>query len=168
MGCEDIDALGTIPLPRSFLFHDIATSPASEGSEYEDIRLKALSCSPCHTPVTLVPLPPEDQCALSDALHGWHLRQQREYEDSRMLRYKTLDRQVFLEEIYIEMSRFRREYDELGVVICTLHPVPFYYTISQQWKARWFLSLFNDVQAVKKEADSFIHVYIERWMKIQY
>lgn len=162
--CKAAKALAAIPLPQTFIFRSIASSPAFDGSEHDDARLEELSRNPPFTPATRG-LPDEDTC---DALHGWYLRQQRTYEDARNQRYITLERHAFLEELHAEMSRFHREFNELGTLIDTSHPdTNPVYLISLQWKARRFLSLYDDIQAVQTQPDTFISVYVERWMKLR-
>lgn len=160
--------LASFPLPlESYLFRDIAASPAFECSDFNDARLEDLSQV---TMGTGVPLSLDDEAALCAALHGWHLRQQRDYEDARLPRHRALPPNTFLQEIHAEMLQFQREWDELGGLLhaSSSHADLVGSKIAWQWKARRFCNLYEDIQAVKEGSGVFLNVYVDRWSTLRY
>lgn len=111
-----------------------------------------------------------DMDHLTDALHGRRLRQQREYEDRRLERYRAASSNLatFELEIHALMMEYLKEWEEIGLALKGLAGCDQEFDIrlgqhSREWLARRCFSLYNDLQALRAGSDKFLVVYVDRW-----
>jgi hypothetical protein len=138
------------PLPTSSLFCQAALSAdALDGTDYDDLRLATFDGSP---PYPQLPEYTSILCDFDrfrDALHGRQLRQQREYEDKRLARYKRLPLVVFEEKVHGAMMNYLQEWKAIGVALDGLpldEEPALDLTLgqhSQEWSARRCYSLYH-------------------------
>jgi hypothetical protein len=122
------------------------------------------------------PVPPEatiiakeDLSRLVDALHGWQLQQQCDFEDSHLHRYKTQPVHEIIQEVHADIQSYLQDWEildhsmrtsqrkDLGetydkVVLCRWH-----------WVARRCYSLVKDFKALRQGSDAFLSVYVDCW-----
>jgi hypothetical protein len=156
------------PLPTSPLFRQAALSAdALEDTDYDDLKLARFDgCPPYQqSPESMSTLPDIDR--LMDALHGRQLRQQREYENKRLGRYKTVPSAAFEEEVHTAMMNYLQEWKAIGVVL-DAPPLDLEFDITlgrhaQEWYARRCYSLYQDFKALRAGCDAFLGLYVNRW-----
>ena len=167
----DLVDLADFPLPTSSIFQQaMCSADALEDTDHEDQKLAAFDgCPPYQSCQDIIPRS-RNMDLLTDALHGRRLRQQREYEDSRLERYRAAasDLEVFEREIHVLMMKYLTEWEEIGLALkgqvgCDQELNIQLGQHSHKWSARRCLSLYNDLQALQAGSDKFLVVYVDRW-----
>jgi hypothetical protein len=155
-------------LPTSPIFRYAAESgDAVQDTDYDDKWLSEFNGPPPYSPQAML-LAQENLISLVDALHGWHLRQQCDFERSRLHRYKTQPVDVMMGEVHSDMLSYLKDWEalehstkavqELGGEIH--HEVAF---LRSQWAARRCYCLGKDFNALQNGSDAFLCVYVDRW-----
>jgi hypothetical protein len=156
------------PLPTSTIFRQAALSAdALDETDYDDLRLAHFDGCPPYGQRLDSTYILRDIDRLMDALHGRRQRQQREHEDKRLKRYKTLPLAVFQEEVHTEMMNYLREWKAIGLALDGL-PLDEELDItlgqhSREWYARRCYSLYQDFRALRAGCDAFLCLYVNRW-----
>jgi hypothetical protein len=151
----DLIDLADFPLPTSSIFqHAAHSADVLEDTKYEDPKLAIFDgCPPYRSCQDITPRS-HDMDRLTDALHGRRLRQQREYEDSRLAQYRaaasTSDRECFEREIHALMMEYLKEWEDIGIALTGLAGCDQDLNIrlgqhSCRWCARRCFSLCNDL-----------------------
>jgi hypothetical protein len=159
--------LAARPLPVTYTFRQAACSADSfSDTDYDDAQLQKFDRIPPYPSR----LPSHDQARLLDALHGFRLRQQRDYEDARLQRYNTQPADVFMHEVHTELSSYLKKWELCGVALEEMDPDAEGYTFDlmlawdmQQWIARRSHSLYIDLEALQKGSDKILCEYVNRW-----
>jgi hypothetical protein len=162
---EKLGQDASFPLPTSRLFLRAAEdSDALEGSDYGDNQLACWD----HAPPYAVQGDIEVIEKLEDAQHGRRHRIQRDYEDRRLEDYKTLPVDIFMAEVYNEILKGLREWEEADCALTGLRNSGRVFDIRmgehwKQWQARRVMCLQRDFEALREGSDKFLCVYIDRW-----
>jgi len=103
-----------------------------------------------------------------ELIQGRRLHAQYQYEELRLVRYKTMSEPVFLQEIHAEITKWVLEWSELNKLLKTTAFSDVDCKMGRsllEWKARRVMDLLADWKAAKKgrNGDQFIILYSNRW-----
>ena len=103
-----------------------------------------------------------------ELIQGWRLHAQYQYEELRLVCYKTTSELVFLQEIHAEITKCMLEWSELNKLLKTAGFSDVDCKMGRsllEWKACHVMDLLANWKAVKKgqDSDKFIILYTNRW-----
>ena len=132
--------------------------------DYDDGQLQKFDCIP---PYPSCLLPSNDRTRLLDALHGYQLHQQCNYEDNRLQWYNTQLADVFIWEVHTELLTYLQKWESCGIALEGMDlGAGFDMMLAQdmqQWIAHRSHSLFIDLEALHIGSDRILCEYANRW-----
>lgn len=152
-------------MPTSRIFATVRDSgDFYSDTEFDDARL-ALWDKPPPYDIHLHTLYP-NTTDLADAIIGYRMRMQQQFETARIQQYNTLPLSTFKAELFTTLVADLGRWEELGKILSDPALGVGCRRFGKQWRkwlAKRVVELCEDLRAAEEGNDAFLCLYLKRW-----